>query len=125
MDRRSGWFRVLSGCGVSLALAATVVVAEELVAHTDAPCGESASAIASEIVACDSGGEGAISCETKWTVNIGGWGWPSGCGISCADGHYACCADPTWYRNATCSCVANPPRPVPLPPPPGPESPGL
>ena len=117
MDRR--WF--LAPAFV-LAFAAQGALAEDtLVSATDPPCGEVALGAAPALQICDSGGDGASSCETKWTVNISGWGWPSGCGISCADGYYACCTNPSWYRNATCSCVEDPREPVPW----SPEQPGL
>jgi hypothetical protein len=123
MDRWSRGLRAFAGLALTFALLAPCAVADELIGYADSPCGEDALAITSELVICDSGGEGATSCETKWTVNMGGWGWPTGCGISCVTGHHACCEDPTWYRNARCSCVADPPRPIPEPS--GPETPGL
>jgi hypothetical protein len=71
------------------------------------PCGgETILGRAPAMQACDSGGEGAIACETKETVNVGGWGAVSSCGITCMDGYYACCNDPSLTVRAECSCIA-------------------
>jgi len=97
--------------------------AERLLSAPDAPCGQSAEVLAPAIQICDSGGEGARSCETRWTVNVSGWGWQSACGISCADGHYACCTNPSLSQNAVCGCIPDPPHVAPAPY--SPERPGL
>ena len=73
-------------------------------------CGEPAISSAPAMVACDNGGEGASSCETRHVISVGGIGTVSGCGISCTDGWYACCQDPTVTRRAECSCQADGPR---------------
>jgi hypothetical protein len=69
------------------------------------------------MMACDNGGEGATSCETRHVISIGGFGTVSGCGISCTNGYYACCQDPTVTKRAECSCRQDPP--------PGPWTPEL
>ena len=73
-------------------------------------CGGPAISSAPAMVPCDSGGDGATSCETKQTVSVGGFGYVSGCGISCNDGWYACCQDATVTTRSQCSCQPNPPR---------------
>jgi hypothetical protein len=82
-----------------------------------ASCGEPAVSSAPAMVACDNGGEGATSCETRHVISIGGIGTVSGCGISCTNGYYACCQDPTVTKRAECSCRHDPP--------PGPWTPEL
>lgn len=66
--------------------------------------------VAPRVARCDHGGEGAESCETKWVVNVSGWGSVSGCGVSCNNGYYACCVDPTFWNLASCTCEPEPPR---------------
>jgi len=73
-------------------------------------CGEPAISSAPAMVACDNGGEGASSCETRHVISIGGIGTVSGCGISCTNGWYACCQDPTVTKRAECSCQQDVPR---------------
>jgi len=123
MMRRSRWIPALFLLAWAARLAPAQAPAEQLVSASDTPCGQSAEVLAPAIQVCDSGGEGARSCETRWVVSMGGWGWPSGCGISCADGYYACCTNPAWNRNATCNCLADPPHVAPAPY--SPETPGL
>jgi hypothetical protein len=96
--------------GAPLALAAT---RSEGPAPTEAlppVCGGPDINSAPAMVACDSGGVGAESCETKQTVSVGGFGYTSGCGVSCNVGSYACCQDSRLTRHAQCSCQPDPPR---------------
>ena len=78
---------------------------------TEAPpeCGSPEISWAPAMVPCDNGGAGASSCETKQTVSVSGFGFVSGCGISCNDGYYACCQDASLGQHASCSCNLNPP----------------
>ena len=80
---------------------------------------------AERMVVCDSGGDGATSCETKRTMNLGfGAGWVSGCGITCNVGYYACCQEPRLEKRASCECYADPyQRPPTSPPLPSPDQP--
>jgi len=119
MKRRWSWLVLV----FLLASVARAAPTPELVSAADSPSGEEEQRLAPFLQICDSGGEGSRSCETRWTVNVGGWGWQSGCGISCADGYYACCVNPSVSRNATCGCVADPPHVAPIPY--SPEQPGL
>jgi len=73
-------------------------------------CGGPVISSAPRMVICDSGGDGATSCQTKQIISVGGFGSTSGCGISCANGYYACCQSPSLTSNAQCSCEQNPTR---------------
>ncbi|HEX4822813.1 MAG TPA: hypothetical protein VFV19_00725 [Candidatus Polarisedimenticolaceae bacterium] len=72
------------------------------------PAAEAASAPA--MVACDSGGVGATSCETKVTISVSGFGTTSSCGISCTTGFYACCQNPGGGHDAKCVCLTEHPE---------------
>jgi hypothetical protein len=58
---------------------------------------------------CDTGGFGASSCDLYLTISVGGFGGDTRCGVSCADGFYACCNNATFTRSAKCSCEVSPP----------------
>ena len=123
MIRRSRWIPVVLILAWTARAALAVGPAESLVPTGESPCGGSAEGLAPALQICDSGGEGARSCETRWVVNVTGWGWQSGCGISCDNGYYACCKNPSASQNATCACVQDPPHVAPIPY--SPEQPGL
>jgi hypothetical protein len=72
-------------------------------------------ASAPEMVVCDAGGLGASACESRTTINVGGWGATEGCGVTCTDGYYACCQNASMGVTAVCSCVENPRRRSGLP----------
>lgn len=123
MTRRSRWIPVVFVVAWVAQAAFGTSPPEALAPASDGPCDQAAEGIARVLQVCDSGGEGARACETRWTVSVGGWGWPSGCGISCNTGYYACCTNPTWHQNATCGCIEDPPHVAPVPW--SPEQPGL
>ena len=98
---------VLGGC-VTAALAAPPRAEDRPKARcgSSTPQAESAPAM----ISCDSGGEGATSCETKSTISISGFGTTSGCGISCTTGFYACCQSASGGRDAQCTCLVEVPH---------------
>jgi hypothetical protein len=58
---------------------------------------------------CDSGGIGSASCDLYLSISIGWIGGDAGCGVSCADGFYACCNHAGLTSPARCSCEVSPP----------------
>ena len=122
MIRRSRWIPVVLLLAWTARAARADALFGNLVPLSEPPCA-SAEDIAPRLEICDAGGEGARSCETRWVVNVSGWGWQSGCGISCGNGYYACCINPSASRNAVCGCIQDPPHVAPIPY--SPERPGL
>lgn len=123
MERRWRALSIVLLAALAAPGAVALETADEVFVQSDSPCGESVLSAGTMIQICDHGGEGASSCETRWTINVSGWGSVSSCGVSCDTGHYACCQDPSITKRAECTCVPERVRvpATPLPP----ESPGL
>jgi len=99
-------FVLVAWAGVALAAPPGAAEGPPTSCGSNTPQTESAPAM----MVCDSGGEGATSCETKTTISVSGFGTTSGCGISCTTGFYACCQSAGGGRDAKCACLVEAPH---------------
>jgi len=90
---------------------ALVLTTPHFAKGTDPPiCPPAQVELSPAMAPCDSGGEGATSCDTRTNINVGGFGGQEGCGISCTTGFYACCSDARLGHPASCTCRQEVPR---------------